>query len=64
MKKGWNKIGKVARPQKSLVIVDGQGNVMAKKISLKIPKTLKPKAVKVSKPKKVVKPKVQKRKLK
>ncbi len=32
MKKGWKKIGKVERPQKALVIVDGKGNVLARKI--------------------------------
>ena len=34
--KGWKKIGKVVRPQKSLVIVDGQGNVLARKIGKKL----------------------------
>ncbi len=33
MKKEWKKIGKVERPQKSLVIVDGKGNVLARKIA-------------------------------
>ena len=33
MKKGWKKIGKVERPKKSLVVVDGKGNVLARKIS-------------------------------
>ena len=35
MKKGWIKIGKVERPQKSFVIVDGKGNVLARKIGVK-----------------------------
>lgn len=30
--KGWKKIGQVARPLKSLVIVDGKGNILARKI--------------------------------
>ena len=38
MKKGWMKIGKVERPQKSLVIVDGKGNVLARKIQAGIRK--------------------------
>ncbi len=33
MKKGWKKIGMVERPKKSLVVVDGKGNVLARKIS-------------------------------
>ncbi len=33
MKKGWKKIGLVERPKKSLVIVDGKGNVLARKIA-------------------------------
>ena len=32
MKKGWKKIGMVERPKKSLVVVDGKGNVLARKI--------------------------------
>ncbi len=32
MKKEWKKIGKVERPQRSLVVVDGRGNVMARRI--------------------------------
>lgn len=32
MKKGWKKIGQVKRPQKSFVIVDGRGNILARKI--------------------------------
>ena len=46
MKKGWNKIGKVERPQKSLVIVDGKGNVMAKKLNPIKPTTVKKKVKK------------------
>jgi hypothetical protein len=38
MKKGWIRIGKVERPQKSLVIVDGKGNVLARKIRIKAKK--------------------------
>jgi hypothetical protein len=38
MKKGWIRIGKVERPQKALVIVDGKGNVLARKIRIKAKK--------------------------
>ena len=38
--KGWKIIGKVARPQKSLVIVDGKGNILARKLKKK-PKKVK-----------------------
>ena len=38
MKKGWKKIGKVKRPERSLVFVDKKGNVMA----MAIPKKKKP----------------------
>ncbi len=41
MKKDWKKIGKVERPQKSLVIVDGKGNVLARKIKAGIKKSVK-----------------------
>jgi hypothetical protein len=54
MKKGWNKIGEVVRPQKSLVIVDGKGNIMAFK--------LKPKSSAVKKPVKKVSAKEKQRK--
>ena len=38
MKKGWKKIGQVKRPQGSLVIVDGKGNVFARKTGNKVKK--------------------------
>jgi hypothetical protein len=49
MKKGWNKIGKVERPQKSLVIVDGKGNVMARQLNPIKPTTTKKQVKQVKK---------------